>query len=185
MNTVPSTFQSTDELDVSKLPDKLSDLLRLALADLKACEEDPNYGVSMYLWHARPTADNIGFDSSRCHVCLAGAVLAKTLHLDPGVTIPTLNADAHKTSRLYAAMVALDRLRTGHVRSAALIWREHVRNSTPDKLDALLEAPTPAEVEAQLEGLGERVYVAPYGSDARRFHEDMLFVLEVLEKQGL
>lgn len=56
---------------ITELPSKLSDLLALALNDLKAVEADPNYTVDMKNWH-RP-------DKDVCAVCLAGAVMAKSL----------------------------------------------------------------------------------------------------------
>lgn len=58
-----------------KLPDKPSELIRLALADLAQCAADPNYRIDMGEWH-KPR-------HGVCHVCLAGAVLAKSLNV-PG-----------------------------------------------------------------------------------------------------
>lgn len=55
-----------------KLPNKQSELLRLAIADARKCQADPNYILTMVQWHAK-----IG---EHCHVCLAGAVVAKTLN---------------------------------------------------------------------------------------------------------
>lgn len=57
----------------SKLPDKLSDLIEVAIKDLEACEKDSRYVVCMGVWHnAYPTLNT-------CVVCLAGAVMAKSL----------------------------------------------------------------------------------------------------------
>lgn len=58
---------------IQKLPDKLSDLLELALSDLIKCQEDSKYEIDMAYW-VRKTHD-------RCVVCLAGAVLAQTCGL--------------------------------------------------------------------------------------------------------
>lgn len=64
------------------LPDKPSELIRVALFDLEACERDPLYRVEMDDWHAPK--------NGVCEVCLAGATLAKRFnaprdeHLDPG-----------------------------------------------------------------------------------------------------
>lgn len=55
------------------LPDKPSALLRVALADLRLVEADPRYKVNMAEWHTANPGDGI------CHVCLAGAALAKTV----------------------------------------------------------------------------------------------------------
>ena len=54
------------------LPDTLSDLLTVALDDLAKVEADPRYAVAMKDWH-RP------YSTGRCNVCLAGAVMAKSL----------------------------------------------------------------------------------------------------------
>ena len=56
-----------------KLPRKPSDLLALALNDLRKVEKSKKYRVGMYVWH-RPA-----LDSTPCEVCMAGAVMAKTL----------------------------------------------------------------------------------------------------------
>ena len=56
---------------MSELPDKPSELIRLALADLRKCEADPRYLIDMAQWH-RPVTSEL------CHVCLAGAVMART-----------------------------------------------------------------------------------------------------------
>lgn len=54
------------------LPDKPSELIRLALADLALCAADPNYRIDMGQWHMP--------EDGVCQVCLAGAVMAKTLN---------------------------------------------------------------------------------------------------------
>ena len=61
------------------LPDKLSALIRVAVEDCKKAEKDPKYTVDMNLWHCLL---NVGEDKS-CHVCMAGAVMAMSLHSDP------------------------------------------------------------------------------------------------------
>lgn len=57
----------------TQLPDKKSELIRLAIADLEKCEQDPNYTIDMTRWH-EPRYDGV------CQVCLAGSVMAKTLN---------------------------------------------------------------------------------------------------------
>ena len=58
------------------LPEKPSAFLRHAVSDLKKCEDDPNYRVTMYNFHS-PNMDG------RVFVCLAGAVMAKSLNANP------------------------------------------------------------------------------------------------------
>lgn len=59
------------------LPDKLSELLEVALTDLKKCERSTKYRVSMLHWHTPVPEGNA------CWVCLAGSVMAKEFKLSP------------------------------------------------------------------------------------------------------
>lgn len=61
----------------SPLPDKLSDLILVALDDLEKVENDPRYDINMGWWH-RP-----GVYNQKCLVCLAGSVMAKSLGTSP------------------------------------------------------------------------------------------------------
>lgn len=58
---------------IKSLPDKPSKLIRVALRDLEKCERSRSYKIEMGDWH-RP--------NGKCAVCLAGAVMAKTLKAD-------------------------------------------------------------------------------------------------------
>lgn len=63
------------------LPKTPSKLIRLALADLRACEADSWYAVDMYMWHYPSKSKK---HPKICSVCLAGAVMAKSLDADIG-----------------------------------------------------------------------------------------------------
>ena len=54
-----------------ELPDKLYLLLERALIDAKECQKSNDYVLNMLGWH-KPVGD-------KCHICLAGAVMAKSL----------------------------------------------------------------------------------------------------------
>lgn len=82
------------------LPEKLSDTLKLALKELKACEKDPKVRIDMSYWY--------GSRSSGCSVCLAGAVMRNRLDF-PVDSNPDLGPSTYNARRLYA----LDRLRRG------------------------------------------------------------------------
>lgn len=58
-----------------QLPDKPSDLIKVALVDLKSIRRSQKYIVNMQRWH-EPIGD-------ACHVCLAGAVMARSLGANP------------------------------------------------------------------------------------------------------
>jgi len=65
---------------ISKLPDRVGDLIRLAVKDLTLCEANPDYTVDMGKWHY--------YDDERgvCEVCLAGSVIAQSLGFNKGTT---------------------------------------------------------------------------------------------------
>lgn len=67
------------KIKTTKLPEKPSELLKLAMLDLEKVEADPRYRVDMGEWH-KP--------NGRCSVCLAGSVMAKTLGLPPNKDDP-------------------------------------------------------------------------------------------------
>lgn len=95
------------------LPTKLSELLRLAVKDAQACELDPAVELNMYQWHFPQ-------DEGPCLVCMAGAVMHCTLGTDPEEMLTPHDAAAWRTS-----LLAIDRLRTGGLRQAAL-WLDIV-----------------------------------------------------------
>lgn len=61
------------------LPDKPSELIRLALNDLAKCEANPKYKIDMRVWHHSR--------NGTCSVCLAGSVMAQTLNTSDFVTL--------------------------------------------------------------------------------------------------
>jgi len=67
------------------LPDRVGDLVRLAVKDLTLCEANPDYTIDMMAWHSYDTIDET------CLVCLAGSVLAQSLKIDR--TIKVLPSD--------------------------------------------------------------------------------------------
>lgn len=88
-----------------QLPTKPSELIRLALSDLRAIEQDPRYRVDMeHLWHSRAY--------SSCTVCLAGAVMAN--HLSADANLGYLPSDFPRNA---CALCAIDDFRLGNVGS--------------------------------------------------------------------
>jgi hypothetical protein len=83
---------------------KPSELIRLALKDLEAVEQEPEtYKVCMSKWHYSTP--------EKCFVCLAGAVMAKSLHADPLKKADPANYSDEMCKLLYA----LDRFRVGDI----------------------------------------------------------------------
>lgn len=88
------------------LPNKLSDLILLALKDLTLCEKDPNYGINMNSWHL----SSCGFEAGEyCQVCLAGSIIAKSLN----APIENSYRPTHFPSTIRYKLEALDAVRLG------------------------------------------------------------------------
>lgn len=86
----------------------LSTLLETALRDLDLCSNDPNYIIDMTLWHAPRL-------NGKCMICLAGAYMAQTLHLEPGKEAVPSSFDEGTRNICHA----LDELRLGNITTAA------------------------------------------------------------------
>jgi len=85
------------------LPDKPSELIRLALSDLRKCEKDSSYEVVMNEWHTPSRYRPI------CSVCLAGAVIAQSFHrAKTEYTIPANFSEEKK-------LLALNEFRKGYI----------------------------------------------------------------------
>lgn len=91
-----------------ELPDKLSDMVALAIADYKALSEFPElYHPDSEVWHQ---PDYFG-DGSACGVCLAGAVVANTFNaaIEERIAFDDFGGDAE------IKLSALDKVRQGDI----------------------------------------------------------------------
>lgn len=84
-----------------KLPNKLSELLRLAVRDAQAVEQRDGYRLDMLVFHEPRRGGS-------CAVCMAGAVIANTLEGDPSCDLAPADFD-QDTWRLWA----IDSMRQG------------------------------------------------------------------------
>ncbi len=142
-----------------KLPEKLSDLIDLALADLRKVEKDDRYAVDMATWHEPPGA-SLDEEATRCHVCFAGAVMAGTLGTMPNVVVlpsdfTSMGDDPHTARRL----LALDSVRNGFVEDAL---RELGAYSLPSDVEDHVDVPrysthNPEPFHAAMAELAERL----------------------------
>ena len=124
-------MKNHDKMADGLLPGRPSELIRFALNDLKACEEDPSYEVGMGSWHSPRLRHRLAHVTDaeptphmECKVCLAGSVMAKTLKIPLRRYVSSPNSmddrehlsitDTQTRQRLWA----LDRFRTGNISSA-------------------------------------------------------------------
>ncbi len=140
---------------MSRLPDKPSALIRVALDDLAACELSKDYEVNMGEWHIlRDTS----LGNPYCAVCFAGAVMAQTLGAD-------LEEDLNPASfpRDTNKLQALDCFRQGEVVGGLV----NMGLAVPRGFGAVAEIP------------------AYDAEDPTEFHWAMCDLADRLEKAGL
>lgn len=137
---------------MTRLPDLPSQLIRLALKDLDATLKDPRYIVDMEIWHV-PSHNDI------CHVCLAGAVMAKSLNQPPDYATNPSIFDLDTGQKLHA----LDFFRTGSVLTAL----ELLDIIKPDGLESYATVP------------------AYFDDDPQPFIDAMNGLANLLEEHGL
>lgn len=146
------------------LPDKPSESIRLALTDLRACEADPLYNVGMGDWH-RP-CDGV------CHVCLAGAVMAKSLECPREKSfVPSMiksaymeraaGVSAEQFQVLTNKLTAIDRFRSGYIGPAF----------------SALNIPKP-------DAIPDSMFIHAYNISRDEFYNDMEGLATLLEQHG-
>lgn len=161
---------------MKSLPKKPSELIRVALADLKAVEKNEKYRVNMNVWHARGFEyerhnngvlkfDERGFPikkSEHCAVCFAGAVMACTLKVDDSSEAEPIDKIFSKATT--GKLLALNNFRSGYVR------------------DGLLDM---GVSHKKLEAVESFFDVTDYEDDPAKFKRDMRRLAKKLEEAGL
>jgi hypothetical protein len=149
----------------SKLPDKLSDGLILALQDLEKCEQDKNYVIEMSAWHRLINDPTVNDGGTTCEVCLAGVVMAQTLKV-PFSFDGSPNTCEGITRETRGKLWALDHARVGNINAANSLWT------------------TGAEWGTVLASDFKRS-ITPYAVNPAQFKSDMAAVIADLQSRGL
>ena len=68
---------------ISKLPNKPSAMIRLALHDVAAVLKAKKAKINMNYWMVQDLPKKPGGKAGRCEVCFGGAVMMQTLKIDP------------------------------------------------------------------------------------------------------
>ena len=142
----------------NSLPDKPSELIRAALQDLSAIENNPSYVVNMEVYHT-PYKD----DDNRCHVCLAGSVMANRFKENPLRQLFPIIYD----TVIFSKLVALNEFRLGNIFQGLCVL---------DIFDArmLFDSPLPVKWD-----------ITPYEVNPLNFKYDMYTLADRLDKEGL
>lgn len=103
------------------LPDKLSELIEVALKDyIEVKRKKKTYRISMGVWH-QPVWTGTE-DKSICAVCLAGCVMANTFNISNKLSVsPGMMLDFTNDKQVDMKLRALDSVRVGYV-ATALRW---------------------------------------------------------------
>lgn len=147
----------------SSLPDKPSELLRVALTDLQKGEEDPDFEVHMGVWLVQIRQ----LFPSRCRGCMAGAVMRYSLGIMPEASYEStpLTVDRVTARGFSAKLLAINSFRIGRIHEA---------------LDNL-----GLEYECELRGLPSFVTVTDYKHSHEQFKKEMRGIIAMLESHNL
>ena len=164
-------------MEKDKLPDKPSELIRLALADLEWCEDNEDYRINMDTWHRFEGMETpMGEDNEHCcEVCMAGAIMAHTLELPRTTDARPGDFINENTQR---KLVAIDNLRSGSVKTAL----ECMGIENDAALEAIMHDP-----ELSLSPpSARRVCIPEYCyCDRDKFDEAMHRLADILEQHDL
>lgn len=138
------------------LPDKPSELIRVALEDLRKTEKDPRYRINFKYWHSPEIP--YGEETEFCEVCLAGAVIAQRGNVSPDIR--TVSSDF--ASPTWGKLQALDDFRLGDVAIGVENLDIPERNGLPPDRE-----------------------ICTYDESPQRFYRDMHKLADDLEAVGL
>ena len=151
------------------LPDKMSDLIFLALHDLELVEKSPKHHVNMDYWHTPfdeaedlEPEEAVGLDAEVCLVCFAGAVMSQTLGFDHEADVePCHMRNVKEDPEQKGKLLALDYLRSGSVWSAFI----RLNLDAPEKYHELRD-------------------ITPYKANPKEFKKQMLDLAYELKEDG-
>ena len=140
---------------MNKLPEKPSELIRLALHDLELCEQNDRYAINMDRWHVP--------SENKCYVCLAGSVMAKSLNADAWNYLEPYDY----IYKIKIKLLVLDEFRKGHVhKGIILLFPESFGHMRFDNLSCCRD-------------------IIPYEENPIKFKQQMHKLADDLEKEGL
>ena len=147
----------------SKLPEKPSALIKVALKDLAKIERSRKYKVNMGFWHRTAPGKK-----AKCEVCLGGSVLAKTLKVPFRQTLQTHEIGVEYGQDVGQKIIALDRFRRGQLMNG--LQEMGLRGLVGDKYYKKFGTYFPE--------------ITAYEYDPKKFKEDMLQLAKNLKKIG-
>lgn len=127
-------------MTTTQLPDRLSDLLELALRDLEKAEADPGVNVNMDWW--------LWKEQGQCFACLAGCVMRYSLSLQPSFEMPSL---VPSETEFGTHLLALNYLRSGELSEAyEEMFNAELPFGVPERTDATPYSDDPAAFKSDM-----------------------------------
>jgi len=151
-----------------ELPNKLSDLIELALKDLARAERDPRYTVNMGTWH-NPLY-SIYSKLQSCVVCFGGAIMAKTKECSISLQLRPSSFSNDDQYKLYA----LDSLRCYDFHMMFYNFRRAVDTGMSPKHKQIIN-----DLEKHF---GERYELPEYEDNRADFKFNMRLVISILRE---
>ena len=158
---------------MKSLPNKPSELVELAILDLKAIEQNPNYLIAMDSWHVGSYRDHPNIERPRCLVCLAGAVMAQSLGIETTMTVKPWDPIFHSDVTLEGKLAALDSFRNGNIYHGITLMCPEFDDY--HSAHALLEKM----------GMSANIFVPEYEEDREEFYQGMEKVIKILKEHAL
>lgn len=157
-------YITEDDWKSKGLPNKLSEIIEVALKDLESLENDKNYCIDMQEYYS--------FDSDlkQCQVCLAGCILAREFELPLDYEFSICNVDTF----VYNKLNMLDDVRQGSFRSAI-----YVSLGSVDSGRAIAERVN-GLIKEEVGGLWDT-----YRESPRTFKENLKIAVKILKENGL
>lgn len=131
---------------MNDLPDKPSELIRVALRDLRRVEDNPNYKIDMMVWHCPDGNDGV------CRVCLAGAVMAG-LGAPPDESLSPYGYPA----RTVQALCSLNRFRQGRIHHALNALHIQPDDHTPSDRPVTPYETSPEDFQIELANIAKEL----------------------------
>lgn len=135
---------------MTNLPEKPSELIRLALRYLRLAETNSAYTVDMMVWHY-PDAK-----TGKCRIGLAGAIMAGCLDADPTKQLTPYGYPAQTVQKL----CALNRFRQGRIKHALNAMHIYPDDRTPPDRAVTPYATNPDIFKTDLEYMADELEFA-------------------------
>ena len=152
-----------------ELPNKLSELIEVAIKDLGKAEKSPSYKIDMGSWHDLSVVDDL------CYVCFAGGIIAARVESDEGHRF--INPDDFGSQEIADKFESLDLVRGYNIAVAVRIFKGYYNYGVFEKLLNISE-------KLEKEILPKIKEYTEYKDDPKQFKKNMRIIAKELKLKG-